>query len=358
MGEPRGRARWPVVVWAAAALAGCGNVRNGSDVRGSGGTGGAGGGGGGGGSGGAQVDAPADGDAGVDAADSGSDRQNADTAVDTGPPPACDLSKPFGTPTSLDDLNSPASDSSLAFSTDGLTAYVSSGRTGTVGGFDIFAFTRSSLGQSFANPMPLTNVNTADDERSPRPTGDGLRLFYFTNHASAGAYDIAVATRATVLTAFGAGAPLAVVNSDAGEVDPFLTKDEAHLYFASDRTGGLGGYDIYLSDFTPSGALNTPRLVAELSSTGNDGNPVLSDDGLTIYFSSDRNGNGDIWVARRASVSDGFGAPTAVAELNSPSLDFPILLSTDGCMLYLGSSRTAGTGGRTGYDLFQATRPR
>jgi hypothetical protein len=358
MGEPRRCVRWPVVVLAAAALAGCGNVHDapGTDagggdsgeIRGSGGAGGSGGGGG--------SDGGAD---QIDASDA-SDASDAGVATDAGdgPAPACDPSKPFGAPTALDDLNSTASDSSLAFSSDSLTAYVSSGRSPTVGGFDLFAFTRTAVGQSFANPMPLANVNTVDDERSPRPTADGLKLFYFTNHASAGAYDIAVATRATVLTAFGAGAPLAVVNSDAGEVDPFLTKDEAHLYFASDRAGGLQGYDIYVSDFTPSGSLNTPRLVAELSSTGNDGNPVLSDDGLTVFISSDRGGNGDIWVAHRTSTSDGFGTPTAVAELNTTSLDFPILLSSDGCTLYLGSSRTAGTAGRTGYDLFVATRPR
>jgi outer membrane protein OmpA-like peptidoglycan-associated protein len=38
-----------------------------------------------------------------------------------------------------------------------------------------------------------------------------------------------------------------VVNSEANEISPFIAADGKSLYFASDRTGGFGGYDIYLT---------------------------------------------------------------------------------------------------------------
>ena len=79
--------------------------------------------------------------------------------------------------------------------------------------------------------------------------------------------------------------------------------------------------------------------------------PVVTPDELTLYFSSNRaNGAGlqDIYVARRASVSDNFGAPVNLAELNTGTNDFPTWISDDGCVLYLMSG--------TMYDIYYATR--
>jgi hypothetical protein len=61
----------------------------------------------------------------------------------------------------------------------------------------------------------------------------------------------------------------------------------------------------------------------------------------------------DIWIARRASVNDPFGAPANVSELNTANNDQPGWLSPDGCRLYLYSDRTGGVGGT---DLYIAER--
>ena len=60
-------------------------------------------------------------------------------------------------------------------------------------------------------------------------------------------------------------------------------------------------------------------------------------------------------VVRRSTTADGFGAPSLVAELNSPmGRDYPTSLSADGCTLYMGSDRPSGS---LNYDLYMATRP-
>jgi hypothetical protein len=75
------------------------------------------------------------------------------------------------------------------------------------------------------------------------------------------------------------------------------------------------------------------------AATESDGRPVLSADGLTLYFASERAAHGghgglDIWVATRASDKDPFGPGSLVEELATPGADYPGFLSTDGCRLY------------------------
>lgn len=69
---------------------------------------------------------------------------------------------------------------------------------------------------------------------------------------------------------------------------------------------------------------------------------TLSDDQLTVYFTSDRAGAGDLdlWMASRASVDQPFGTPTPVAELNTAARESYPSLTADGLELY--AQTTAG----------------
>jgi Tol biopolymer transport system component len=202
-------------------------------------------------------------------------------------------------------------------------------------------------------------VNTTGHDYEPRISADGLKLF-FTALKPVGRYGIHVATRNSTLTAFGAGAPLLNVSStNADEGGCFLTADGKSIYFSSNRPG-LGGEDIYVASIGTDGSFGTPSLVTELSSAVQDADPVLTPDGLVVYISSQRSGVGqaEIYRATRATVNDRFGTPLPVTELNSSSQDYPVSVSADGCTLYFCSERTAGTNGRTGADVFVATRGR
>jgi Tol biopolymer transport system component len=108
----------------------------------------------------------------------------------------------------------------------------------------------------------------------------------------------------------------------------------------------------------PSGSFAAVTLVASLSDpAARDDNPSLTDDLLEIYFSSENRAGGiryeDIWMASRASVDEEFGAPTLVTEVSSTARDGIPVVSRDGMTLWFGSNRTGGAGG---WDLWYSTR--
>ena len=111
------------------------------------------------------------------------------------------------------------------------------------------------------------------------------------------------------------GAP---VNSSAGELNATLSPDELSVYFTSNRPGGEGGDDIWVSrracvDDCP---WQTPvNLGPPVNSASVEGGPTFSVDGhLLFFFSAQPGGQGgnDIFVSRRADPKDDFGWGPAV----------------------------------------------
>ncbi len=105
------------------------------------------------------------------------------------------------------------------------------------------------------------------------------------------------------------GAP---VNSTAGEMNAALSPDELSLYLTSNRAGGLGLTDIWVSHRACGDCpWQTPvNLGAPINSTGQDAGPRLSIDGHLLFFQSDRPGGaggGDIYLTRRNNPNDDFG---------------------------------------------------
>jgi hypothetical protein len=84
-----------------------------------------------------------------------------------------------------------------------------------------------------------------------------------------------------------------------GDLLPVMSADLGFLYVAAQRAGGRGGYDIYVSERTSGLAFGPLTLVDELSSAGNDAPGWLSPDGCRFYFSSNRLGSNDLYVAER-----------------------------------------------------------
>jgi Tol biopolymer transport system component len=274
---------------------------------------------------------------------------------------ACDKQKPFAAPVIITSLMAATQTDSGWMSPDGLQIYVAAVRTpGGVGGYDIFRASRASAADPFGALTALPNVNTANAERTPILSPDRLTLIFESDRVSGNSYDLYVATRTTVQADFGAPALLAGVNTTSRDDPASLSADGKTLYFNSDRPNGLGADDIYTAIMDSSGAFGNVRNVAELNSAQSDGGAVISADGLTVYFASNRPGGGtsgsnDIYMARRSTIQDGFGQPVLRTELNSAGLDYPAWISADECTLLMGSDKRQGA---LLYDLYTATRPR
>lgn len=120
----------------------------------------------------------------------------------------------------------------------------------------------------------------------------------------------------------------------------------------SNRNGTL---DLFRATRPTNGAfaLDNQAFAAINDNTSRDTSPVVTLDQLTVYWASDRSGGVgslDVWKASRLGPSDPFGNPTDVTSVNTGFDDVPSWISDDGCRLYL----YAGT---TQYDVLMASRP-
>lgn len=110
---------------------------------------------------------------------------------------------------------------------------------------------------------------------------------------------------------------LSVVGAD--DDDPVVSADGLELYFTSDRAGGVGGSDVYRATRpSPAAAWGAPALVAELSSPNDETQPSLCCGDLVMYLGSSRAGSlgsNDIYRATRTSLAAPWSTPTLVWEL-------------------------------------------
>jgi Tol biopolymer transport system component len=269
-----------------------------------------------------------------------------DVAPDAGPA-RCVPTAPFGAPVRVDEINTATSEYEARLSSDELTIYFS--RSGTSS--DIYTATRESRDAVFHPPSPLKFVNTdSSNEYGPSVTADGRTLYLASTRAPSRGVDLWVATRPTLVADFSTPALVANVNFSADDLDPFISADDRILYWwVQDSTG----WKIYQAT-RGNGEFSAGTPVDELNSSGNNAHPVVSADLRTVYFDSDRPGGlgrFDIYVATRTVASDRFGRPTLVTEVNSSAGDSPTWVSDDGCVLYFSSDRSGNS------DVYMARRP-
>ena len=95
------------------------------------------------------------------------------------------------------------------------------------------------------------------------------------------------------------------------------------------------------------GDWSPPRRVGTVNTASNDMYAILSKDELTMYFTSDRQGGlggDDLWVTTRASLDDPWETPENMSGLNSTVLDSLAVLSSDEHVMFFHSTRPGGCG--------------
>lgn len=94
--------------------------------------------------------------------------------------------------------------------------------------------------------------------------------------------------------------PIPSVNTPANERSPALSRDGRYLYFASERKGGMGGYDLYVARWNGTSWEGAEALPETVNTEASELGPALSADDSQLYFSSDRDaGHGeDIYVSK------------------------------------------------------------
>lgn len=156
--------------------------------------------------------------------------------------------------------------------------------------------------------------------------------------------------------AFASPTILTALNSAGYDGGVEVTNGQLSLYLHSDRVGGYGSYDIYVSDrANQTDDWNTPiNLGANINTIYDDRAATLSSDGLTMLFASDRDGDMDLYVSTRNSVDESWGPASNLGDtINSVYQDSGPSLSGDGLTLVFFSDRPEGSGSA---DIYIATR--
>lgn len=211
-------------------------------------------------------------------------------------------SDPWDAPQNVTELNSASEDQSPGVSADGLTIYFSSRRTSPLGGSssNIWVATRAARTDAWGTPIFVAELSTTLDEFEPQPDESGLRLVLY-RQVDATNRDILESTRESTSDPWRTPALYPTIDGPTDERSPCLRDAGRELWYASDRDSGTPNiHDIYVAtrsstadDFPLGGA------VSELNTPSGDGDPWISPDGRVLIFSSDRDGNPEIFEAQR-----------------------------------------------------------
>jgi Tol biopolymer transport system component len=268
----------------------------------------------------------------------------------------------YGTPINLGPtVNSPVWDNEPRVTPDGLSLFFTSDRPGGYGGFDVWVTKRETIQDPWGQPVNAgPTINSADNEGCGSISADCLEFYIYSDRSGGiGNWDIWVATRETIQDPWSDLVNLgSTINSGNFDLGGNIASDGLSFFFNSSRSGGSGSQDLWVSTRpTVSDPWGEPEnLGSSVNSGGWDYSPALSSDGLKLFFSSNRpseHGDWAIWVTERATKDDDWGPPINLGPVvnSGPEQENPYI-SLDGSTLYFGSTRPGNSGG---VDLWQAS---
>lgn len=146
-----------------------------------------------------------------------------------------------------------------------------------------------------------------------------------------------------------------IINSKYFDGYPSISDDGKSLYFVSDRPGGIGGKDIYVSRVLPDGLWSEPYNLGKTINTKYDEiTPHIEKSNDVLYFSSKGhpgNGGFDIFYSKITNKNK-WGEPINMVEpINSKSDDIAYITTSDPNICYLSSSRKGGSGN---FDIYKS----
>jgi Tol biopolymer transport system component len=228
-------------------------------------------------------------------------------------------------------INSQYVEATPFLSSDGLSLYFSRqyGLGPAMGpAFSIYEAKRSQPSGDFM-PATLVYYYTYTSLMHPWVSPDNLRMYYVAEVGST-QYPVRMARRGSddqwYESNFVYGLPSGIINET-------LSQDELTMVY--DISNGSNAWDLYIASRTDrNSAFGNIRNLSEINTSFSDNSPSLSPDGLSLYFSSDRNGLRQIFEATRQSLNDPFGNLQHLTAFDSPAGATWPSISSDGTSLY------------------------
>lgn len=258
------------------------------------------------------------------------------------------------------EVNSPYPDYSPVLSADQSTLFFTSRRPETTGGMqddagnymeDIYMSEKTKTGWSKAkNIGPPVNTNEHEATVGLSPDAQTI-LIYKDDNGDGNIYS-------TTLYGDKWGKPVKLndnINSKSWEPSACVSADGSTIYFVSDRPGGYGGRDIYMSTIDDKGEWGKAvNLGPAINTKYDEDAPFIHPDGVTLSFSSNGHSTmGGFDVFTSILAEDGTWAePMNVGyPVNTPDDDVFYVVVPDSRVAYFTSFREGGLGEK---DLYTA----
>lgn len=151
--------------------------------------------------------------------------------------------------------------------------------------------------------------------------------------------------------------PAPINMPDSWESQPSVSANGDQLYFASNRTTGLGGIDIYVCHRQADGSWSVPSNVGRPINTSKDEKtPFLHSDSRTLYFSSNGHpGMGGFDIFYTQQMDNEWEKPKNIGyPINTSSNNVGLFVSLDGQYAYFSTKKKDG---RKDYDILQFDLP-
>ena len=214
-------------------------------------------------------------------------------------------------------------------------------------------------------------INSSENEGAPSLSADGQLLFftvcpmdkgYGNDRKGYGACDIFYSQKVQDdwSKPYNLGPN---INTQWRETQPSFSSDGKSLYFVSNRPGGFGKHDIYVSTLKEDGSWGRPvNLGKKINSDGDEESVFIHPDGKTLYFGSNGHvgmGGYDIYVSRMNDKGEWETPVNLGYPINTYGAEHSLLVNGAGDLAYFASDRPGGFGGLDLYqfDLYEAARP-
>ncbi|GAC1450687.1 MAG: hypothetical protein NVSMB7_13080 [Chitinophagaceae bacterium] len=214
---------------------------------------------------------------------------------------------------------------------------------------DFFETNNKNSSWSLAKPLQ-GNINTNYNEGAQSISQDGQWLI-FTGcnfQEGYGSCDLYI----SYLTPDGWSAAENMgnlINTDQWESAPSLSPDKRDLFFASRRAGGYGGSDIYVSHLLTNGHWSEPENMGPVINTiGDESCPFIHADNQTLYFTSNGHqgyGGDDLFIVRKGPKGSWSQPKNLGYPINTIENEGSLVITADGSTAYYASDRSDTRGG-------------
>ena len=245
-----------------------------------------------------------------------------------------------------DSINSPVSEYFPTISLDG-NHLVFTRRVKSINE-DFYESDRKNNGWTLAKPL-AGNINSNQNEGALNISQDGQWLIFtgcnFEN--GFGSCDLFM----SFLTPEGWSAPENMgpnFNTEFWESAPSLSPDKRDLYFTSNRPGGYGGNDLYVCHRMENGRWSPPENMGpNINTAGDESAPFIHADNSSLYFTSNAlpgYGGDDLFLVRKTTNGE-WGIPENLGyPINTIENEGSLVVSADGKTAYYASDRADSRG--------------